>query len=238
MDPVLIDPVAIADQDARPLLDQVEKGLFGAMRMNEIEGHRVGAQGPQPLQGVLTVPRRFINIADRSLAGQGGNGFIVRQDRVGGPVDDLLYGAQTDRNLQDRVAEILNEASGGAVHASECRDEGGHARAIAGLMRAGHLRFEDTATTRTLALLEDEMGDVYLDRGQLDDLMGVIGRERDQLAMTTRTRGGLDDVDLGRAEQGGTGAAMAGSRTALAPFGLSWPALGLGEGRIRRWRLT
>ena len=40
------------------------------------------------------------------------------------------------------------------------------------------------------------MGDVHLDRRQLDDLMGVIRREGDQLAMATGTRGGLDQAHL------------------------------------------
>jgi hypothetical protein len=152
--------------------------------------------------------------------------------------DGVLHRAQADRNLQDRVAEIFNEASGGTVHAGEFSDERGQARAITGLMRAGHLRFEDAATSRTRALLENKMMDLHLDRWHLNHLMGVIGREGDQLAMTTRTRGGLDPVDLGRAEQGGADAAMTGSSTAFASFGRAPLALRLFEGRIRRRRFT
>ena len=110
--------------------------------------------------------------------------------------------------MQDRVAEVLDEASRGPVHASEFTDERRQARAIAGLMLAWHLGFERAATAATGALMQDEMGDVHLDRRQLDHLMGVVRRQRDQLAMATGTRGGLDQVHLGRAEQGGAGAGV------------------------------
>src|SRR6185295_17881451 len=39
VDPILIDAVAIADQDALPLVDQGQKGLFGAVEINAIVGH-------------------------------------------------------------------------------------------------------------------------------------------------------------------------------------------------------
>jgi hypothetical protein len=76
--PVLIDTVAITDQNALPLLNQGGKGLFGAMRVNEVERHRIGAQGPKPIQRLLAVPGRLIDIADRGLASQGSNGLVVR----------------------------------------------------------------------------------------------------------------------------------------------------------------
>ena len=135
-----------------------------AMEMNEIERHGVGGQSPQPVQGVLAVPGGFVNVADGGLARQGGNGLIMRHEGLRGAFDHLLDRTEADRNVQDRLAEILNEAPGGAVHPRQFADESRQARPIAGLMLARYLGFESLATAGTLALLEDEMGDVHLDR--------------------------------------------------------------------------
>ena len=75
--PVLIDAVAITDQDTVPILNQGGKGLFGPIGVNQVERHGVGAQSPEPVQGILAVPGRLIDIADSGLAGQRSNGFIV-----------------------------------------------------------------------------------------------------------------------------------------------------------------
>src|SRR5919198_2057389 len=81
------------------------------------------------------------------------------------------------------------------------------------------------------------MGDVQLNRRQLDDLMSVIRCQGDQLAMATGTGGGLDQVDLRRAQQGGTVARMARTRPSWATraTGLAW---GLVKRGIRRRRLA
>ena len=101
-----------------------------------------------------------------------------------------------------RVAKVLDETSGAAVHASELAHEGGQARSITGLMRAGYLGFEGASTAATGALVQDEMVDVHLDRWQLNDLMGVVRCKRHELAVTAGTGAGLDQVHLGGAEQG------------------------------------
>src|SRR6266446_1400793 len=81
------------------------------------------------------------------------------------------------------------------------------------------------------------MGDVHLDRWELDDLMGVIGRQRDQLPMATGTRGGLNQTDLRGTQQGGPVARMARTRPAWAArtTGLT---RGLVKRRIRRRGFT
>src|SRR5215510_14246990 len=73
------------------------------------------------------------------------------------------------------------------------------------------------------------MGDVHLQRRQLDDLVGVIGCQGDQLAMATGTGGRLDQADLRRAQQCGTVARMARTRPAWATRGT-----GLARGLVKR----
>jgi hypothetical protein len=63
------------------------------------------------------------------------------------------------------------------VHPAQFADQRRQARAVASLMLRGHLGFEHLATSRTHALLEDEMADLHLDWRQLDHLMGVVRRE-------------------------------------------------------------
>src|SRR4029453_7645197 len=81
------------------------------------------------------------------------------------------------------------------------------------------------------------MGDVHLQRRQLDDLMSVIRCLGDQRAMATGTGGGLDQVDLRRAQQCGTVARMARTRP---PWATGGPGLarGLVKRGIRRRRLA
>ena len=82
----------------------------------------------------------------------------------------------------------------------EFTDQGAQARAIAGLMFTWHLRFEVSATSLALPLLEHEMVDVDLDRWQFNHLVGVIRAQRYQGAMATGTGAGLNEMDLGRAQ--------------------------------------
>jgi hypothetical protein len=83
------------------------------------------------------------------------------------------------------------------MHAGEFSDQSTEAGSITGLMLARHLRFELPATSLAVALLEDEMVHVHLDGRQLDDLMGVGGCQRNQVAMATGTGAGFNEMDLG-----------------------------------------
>ena len=88
--PILIDAVTITDQDTLPILNQGGKGLLGTIGVNEVERHRIGAQSPEPVQSILAVPGRLIDIAHRGLTGQGGNGLIVGPDGLRDAVNDFL----------------------------------------------------------------------------------------------------------------------------------------------------
>ena len=83
------------------------------------------------------------------------------------------------------------------MHAGEFRDQGTEAGSITGLMGTWHLCFELPATSLAVALLEDAMVNVHLDRRQLDDVMSVVGRQGNQVAMATGTGAGFDEMDLG-----------------------------------------
>src|SRR5262249_57814062 len=95
------------------------------------------------------------------------------------------------------------------MHAGECADQGAQARAIAGLMFTWHLGFEGSATSLALALLEHEVLDVHLDRWQFNHLMGVVQGQGYQLAIATGTGAGLNEIDVGEAEQLAPVAALA-----------------------------
>ena len=183
-------------------------------------------------QGILTVPGCLINIANGGLAGQRGNGFVVRHDGTRNPINHLLHRSQAHGDMQDVMAKVLNEASRAAVHAGELPHESGQTRAITGLMSAGYLGFESPSTTATSALMQDERLDIYLDRWQFDDLVGVVGFKRYELAMAAGTGAGLDEMDLGGAEQLGALASVAFLPATFAR-GLASGALGFVEGRIR-----
>ena len=47
--PVLVDPIAITDEEPGPILNEVGKGSFGALGMDHIEGHRLIRHDPQPV---------------------------------------------------------------------------------------------------------------------------------------------------------------------------------------------
>jgi len=115
------------------------------------------------------------------------------------------------------------------MHAGEFADQGTQARAIPGLMVTGHLCFELPATSLAEALVKDEVVDLHLDGRQLDDLMGVVGRQGNQVALATGTGARLDEMDFRGAEQRGPVATVIFLATAFAGGGFAL-AFGLVEG--------
>jgi len=138
--PVLIDAVAITDQDALPILDQGQKGFRGAVGTHHRQRHRVGGHSPQPLQGVVAIPGHCINVAHSGLPRQGGKGLVMGDEGVRGPLNHFLDGAQAHGQMQDRVTAIVHETPRIAVHATECSYERRQTRAVAGGVWAGHIR--------------------------------------------------------------------------------------------------
>jgi hypothetical protein len=200
IDPVLIDAVAIADQEAWPRRDQGPQGLCGAVGSNARVSDLVGGHAPEPLHGILAVPRRVVTVAHWGLGGQRGNGLIVGRDGVRDAPDDCLHRPQADREVEDGGTAILDETPRGALDAGEGSAPGTQARAIAGLLVAWHLRFALSSASWALPLLEEEMVDSELDGRHLNDLMGVVGRQCDQVALATGTGTGRDEMDCSRAQ--------------------------------------
>jgi hypothetical protein len=186
--PVLIDTVAIAHQDALPILDQGEKGFLGAMGMNQVQRHRIGGHGPQPLQGVLVIPGRFINVAHRGVVRQDGNGLIMGPEGLRDPVDHLLDGSQAHGQGQDGVAEVLHKTLRVAMHPTQFANQRRQARAVAGGLFARDGGLAQLATPHTMGLVQEQVGDGHLHGGQLDHLMGVVQRGGAKLTMATGTR--------------------------------------------------
>src|SRR5262245_49199267 len=162
---------------------------------------------------------------------------MVGRDGLRDALDDFLHRAQADWDVAHRVTEVLDQSPRGAMHAGEFSDQGTEAGLITGLIVTWHLRFELASTSLALALLQDEVVDLHRDGRQLDDLMGVVGRQGDQVAMATGTGAGLNEMDLGGGKQGGPFATMALLSTPFPCGGFPLP-LGLAKRRIRRRRLA
>ena len=87
--PALVHPVAITDQDARPVVDEGCKGFFGAVGMNHVERHRVTDHHPEPLQRMREKPWRFIDVVDEGMPRLRGNRCVVRLDGLSHAVEAL-----------------------------------------------------------------------------------------------------------------------------------------------------
>ena len=66
--PGLLDAVPSAAQDALPVVDEGEERLFGAARVDAIEGDRCRGHAPKPLQASMAKP----GVASMSWTGAGG----------------------------------------------------------------------------------------------------------------------------------------------------------------------
>ena len=235
--PALLDAGAIADRDALPSLNQGGQGFWRALGMQAIERHGSGAQGPEPVPGILAVPGRRIDSAAGGLAGQRGDGLIVRHEGVRASVNDLWPRLQAEGDGQAGVAEVLEAAACGAVPAGAFTHERRQARAITRLRLAWSLGFERPAPAAPGAWRRDERRDVPLDRWQLENSVGVLRRTRHQRAVAARPGTGRKQGHRGRTAPRGT---LAGGPLAAAslPCGRTWVTLGLVAGGGRRWRLT
>ena len=156
-DPGLVDPIAVTDEDASPVVDERGEGFFGASWMDHGEGHGLTGHPPQPVQRVGAKPRGFINIIDRSAAGLARNGLLVRLDGVCHAIKHLLDGAQAQGHLEDRGTKGLDRAATGAVGPGDCPHEGGQSWTIPGRMLGRELRLGPLGTHGTPRFLQHQM---------------------------------------------------------------------------------
>ena len=174
--PVLVHAVAVTDQDACPVVDEGCEGFFGPVGMNHVERHPLTGHHPEPMQGMHTEPRGFIDIVDRGLPCLRRYRHIIRLDGLGYPIEDLLDGPQADRHLQHRGAKGLHYAAAVAVCPCQLAHERTEPWPIAGGMLGGHLCGVPGATVRTPAVMQHTVRHLHRDGRQLDHLVRVIGR--------------------------------------------------------------
>jgi hypothetical protein len=92
--------------------------------MHQIQRHRVRGHGPEPLQHVLAIPGRFIDVTHWRLVSERGQQLIMRYEGLRHSIDPLLHRAQAHRNVPDRLAEVAHEAPGGSMQTRTFADAG------------------------------------------------------------------------------------------------------------------
>ena len=220
MHPVLVQPIAVADQDALPTSHQGFKGDPGAMGVDHEEGdHRTG-HNPEPVELTAVFPGGFVDMIDGHAAGLVPDRLVVGQDGPGGPIDNLLDRPEADRAAQHRGAERLDSLSAVAVNPADLRHQGAEAGAEAGLPCRRYVALARFAAGGARALIEDAVDDRHHDLGQLDMLVGVIGSQRRKRVASAGTRAGMDRLGPGRRHELLAVALVAFASTRLALVGL------------------
>jgi hypothetical protein len=121
----------LSDQEPLPVVDEGGEGLFGAPRMDHIEGDPFTRHHPEPLQRVEAVPGGFIYIIDRGLPRLLCNHCIVRVDGLSHPGKHFLDRAPADRDSQHRCTKGLHHAVAVTIGPGQLPNEGTEAGTIA-----------------------------------------------------------------------------------------------------------
>jgi hypothetical protein len=209
-DPLAVEPIAVTDQDALPVADEALESRLRSLRMDHEQGHHGADHDPQPHQHPVLEPGGLVHMVDRCLPGLLGDLFVVGLDGPRHPINHLLDGPKADGKAQDRGAKALDERSALALVAGHLADHGGEPRAVSAAVFLGNQGFVELPTTRAVALVQDEMDDLHLDLGKLDDLMGIVRCGLGKLAVATWALGRFEVPDLGWIQHGLT--------MALVPF--------------------
>ena len=77
---------------------------------------------------------------------------------------------------QNRAAECLDHLPAGPLYPAEFGDKGAEPGAVAGTGRPGQAGLDQTTAVRACGAVRNQMGDIHLDLGKLDHLMGVKRR--------------------------------------------------------------
>ena len=133
-------------------------------------------------------------MVDGTLPGDSPDFFIMRLDRRGGSIDDLLDSANADRNAQDRTAEFLSDGTAIGLGPTQLRDDRAEARAITGAKRSRQGGFVELTATGTVSPMQNEMDHFHFDRGKFDKLMGVEGLGIRKLGVATNAALRFDDL--------------------------------------------
>ena len=160
-DPFGVKPVAVADQDAFPILDQLPEGFLGPLAVNHEEGDRSAGQDPKPAQDPFEVPGGLVDVVHFLFARLLADRFVMGKDCLRGAVDHLLDRAQRDGEIENRGANVLDHGAAVALSSRQFGDEGAHPRAVAGTKLLGDGRVVDLSAATAFALVQRKVG--YLD---------------------------------------------------------------------------
>jgi hypothetical protein len=174
LNPLAIEPVAVADQDPHPVVHQFQEGLRGI-------GHH-----PQPLQPTLLEPRGLLHMVHRRTPCLTPNGLVVRPDGLRDPVDHLLDGPIGDRYPQNPSEQIPHCRAAFALDASQLRRKRREPGAVAPVSACGQLGLLEPSTLNAAPLVEHKVSDLHLDLRKLHHLMDMIGLELCELPPSTR----------------------------------------------------
>ena len=162
VDPVLVDPVAVTEQNAGPIIDQGQKSLLGAVRMDHEISDGPTGHGPQPHQGAIHEPGGLIDVIDLGFACYPTCGFVVGFDGFRDAIDDFLNCPLADGKAQYGGAKILHSATTVSLNTTKFGNAGTEFWTIAGLMTHWNAGLIEFPTTRARPLVKDETGDLHL----------------------------------------------------------------------------
>ena len=121
-------------------------------------GIQIAAILQAPAQGMLRTGDAF-RLPLSSGAGK---------DRLRNPNYATLNVSTTDGNSQHRLAELLHRASTAALTSTPLANEPAKPWPVSSLKTLRRRPLADPSAGRALPLMQNEMGDLYLDFGKLD----------------------------------------------------------------------
>lgn len=195
-DPFLVDSVTVSHQNARPVLDQLFKGLFRSSGMDhEISDQRV-AHYPKPAQIAVLAPGGFINMVHGSAPGRDADRLVMGIYGRGYAVDYLLDRAETDVDSKHRCAKILDNSSTVGLSPGHLRDHRRKTGAETRTILFGDQGFVQLSTARAVSPEQMDVGDSHLHLGELDHLVRIVLLLIWIMAVAAQTRHGMNLSDF------------------------------------------
>jgi len=186
--PLTVHAVAIGDQDARPSLDKLLEGGFGAPWVQYEQCGARTCHDPKPNQLALATPGSFIHMPYRRIPHDVGDALVMRLDRLTDTFNDLLDAALANGQAEDRQEEVLNGAATVPMFATNLSDNGRKAGAEAGSFLWRDQRLDHSAALGTAPSIKDDVLHIEPGLGDLNMLMGVVGFGVNQVGAATLAR--------------------------------------------------
>ena len=198
--PFRVNGVAVADQNALPILDQCLESLLRPMPVNHEISRQAIPHDPQPLQRSLAIPSCFVHVIDGRTSDTRADGLVMRGDGAGNPVEDFLDGALADMQAQHRKEKVLGGSSRVGLGADHDGNNGGESRAVARAVLRGDERLEQFAAVAAPTSMQDEVCHFQLDLRQFNDLVDVVRLHVREAVAAAATLAGIEFRDLGWTE--------------------------------------